>query len=237
MRKKEKSAPIPDEVQAQARVALRPLLVFSTFVALLVGLLIGYYGFQTNPSAQGMAMTPPPDWQIACVPNADAVPRVGMPTALPATLSVYVTGAVRESQVVTVPGGSLIKHALDAAGGPSADADLEALNLAKPLSNNDHIIVPRLKTNTSSGVVSSQTATGNASSDATVAAAETPVNINTASAEELESLPHIGPTRAEQIIAYREENGPFAHIEDIQNISGIGPATYQDLAPLITVGP
>jgi len=62
------------------------------------------------------------------------------------------------------------------------------------------------------------------------------VDINTASVEELDKLPGIGPTTAQKIIAYRDENGPFASIEDIVLVSGIGPATYEDIKDLITVG-
>lgn len=68
------------------------------------------------------------------------------------------------------------------------------------------------------------------------ALAEGLINVNTADAATLDTLPGIGPTKAQAIIDYREQNGPFASIEDIQNVSGIGPATYADIAPLITVG-
>ena len=63
------------------------------------------------------------------------------------------------------------------------------------------------------------------------------ININTASQPELESLPGIGPTTAQKIIAYREANGPFVNPEDIINVSGIGPGTYERIKDLITVGP
>jgi competence protein ComEA len=63
------------------------------------------------------------------------------------------------------------------------------------------------------------------------------VNINTASIAELDTLPGIGPTTAQKIIDYREQNGPFVSIEDIVNVSGIGPASYERLKDLITVGP
>ncbi|MGF1504230.1 MAG: ComEA family DNA-binding protein, partial [Anaerolineae bacterium] len=63
-----------------------------------------------------------------------------------------------------------------------------------------------------------------------------PVNINTADADTLQTLPGIGPALAERIIAYREENGQFGNIQDLQNVSGIGPSTFEQLADLITVG-
>lgn len=228
---------IPDEVLAQMRAKQRPLLVFSSFIALLVGMLIGYYGFVTNSPSVKAALTPPPDWQVACEPELPDVRYTPLPTKSPPTLSVYITGAVQKSQVVNIPAGSLLQNALDAAGGPTTEADLETVNLAQPLHDNQHIIIPHLTEATTRDDAAPQTATGTRSKDVSSPSTTALININTASVEELETLPRIGPSRAQDVITYRMENGPFAHIEDLQNVAGIGPATFKDIAPLITITP
>jgi competence protein ComEA len=142
-------------------------------------------------------------------------------------LQIYVSGAVTTAQVISVPKGSLVVDAVDAVGGAAPDADLDALNLAEPLNNYQHVLVPTRSTPAPE------------STPPPAAEVTTPdrVNINTASAAELETLPHIGPSRAQNILAYREAHGPFNAIEEIKNVKGIGDATFADLAPLITVSP
>ena len=147
-----------------------------------------------------------------------------MSTTALSPLSVYVTGAVVSPGVVAVPAGSLLADAVEAVGGVTSEADLESLNLAAPLMDNQHIVVPR-RVVQATVETATETGSGNAL-----------VNINTATSAELETLPHIGPAMAQRIIDYREANGPFARIEDVQNVAGIGESRYADLAPLITVG-
>jgi competence protein ComEA len=145
----------------------------------------------------------------------------------PELLQVYVSGAVTTAQVITLPQGSLVRDALEAIGGPAPHADLNAINLAEPVRDYQHVLVPERAHESAVGAK-------------TVPAAETSstrVNLNTADAAELETLPHIGPSRAEDILAYRETNGPFTSVEEIKNVKGIGDATFADLAPLITVDP
>lgn len=142
------------------------------------------------------------------------------PTATPAPLGVYVTGAVMQPEtVVTLPPGSRVEDAINAAGGALVDADLEHLNLAAPLRDGDHVHVPRYgEVSASAGAVGS---TGGA------------LNINTATAEELETLPGIGPALAARIIAYREQNGNFTSMADLEAVSGIGPSLISQLETLI----
>ncbi|MFO7678886.1 MAG: ComEA family DNA-binding protein [Chloroflexota bacterium] len=162
-----------------------------------------------------------------CVPAARVEGIVAAPTATPQPLRVYISGAVAQPGVVTLPAGSLLADALDAVGGADGDADLDGVNLAAALADNQHVIVPRRAATPQPAVEVAATAI------AVPAAAL--VNINTAGAAELELLPHIGPAMAQRIIAYREAHGLFARIEDIQNVEGIGATRYKDLAPLITV--
>ena len=153
------------------------------------------------------------------------------PTATPGPIRVYISGAVASPDVYTVPPGAILRDLLNAAGGTAADADLNALNLAAVLRDGDHIHVPRIGESPTSAPVS-QNGSG--------AGASLPlpgglININTASQAELESLPGIGPAIAGRIITYREANGPFASIEAVQDVSGIGPAIFDQIKALITV--
>ena len=149
------------------------------------------------------------------------------PTATPGPIRVYVSGAVVAPEVYDLPPGSIGRDALDAAGGPADDADLDAVNLAQPLADGMQFYVPH----------EGEAAPPISEPDNTppTPAIVYPLNLNTATQLELESLPGIGPVTAESIIAYREQNGPFPSIEAIQNVNGIGPATFDDLKELITV--
>ncbi|HEC21611.1 MAG TPA: hypothetical protein ENI95_01700 [Chloroflexi bacterium] len=146
------------------------------------------------------------------------------PTSTPGPIQVYVSGAVAHPDVYTLPSGAIVRDAVAAAGGANADADLDVLNLARPLSDGDHVYVPRV------GEAPTPAPAGEPG-----AVASGPININTASEAELETLPGIGPVLAQRIVEYREANGPFATIEDIQKVAGIGPATFEDIRDLITV--
>ncbi len=147
-----------------------------------------------------------------------------VPTPTPAPLRVYVTGAVRAPDVYRLPPGSIVKDAIAAAGGAADDADLERINLALELRDQQQLYVPRK--GEAAPPVPPPSAPSTAGADM--------VNINTASVEELDALPGIGPAIAQRIVDYRAENGPFATIEDIMKVNGIGPATFARLKGRIT---
>jgi competence protein ComEA len=159
------------------------------------------------------------------------------PTPTPAAIMIYVTGAVKAPGVVSLPRQSRVLNAIEAAGGFSEDADAEAVNLAAKLNDGDRISVPSRSAQATKMAVSSTTAALEpARKGATPTPTVTyPINLNTATAQELEALPGIGPSKSAQIIAYRQQKGPFKKIEEIQNISGFGPATFEKLKDLITV--
>mgnify|MGYP000266732335 CR=1 FL=1 len=220
-----------DKVRREERVKRQIYLIVATIVSLVVGGLIVYFALSGRATGEKAALTPPPEWNMACAPVMADV--ASLPTSTPEPLHVYVTGAVFESKVVTLPAHSLVADALEAVGGTTSEADLEALNLAAPLANHQQIVVPRRPSEVQSASQSRSDTLDVASSDASALA----ININAATVEQLETLPNIGATRAQQIIAYREEHGPFAQIEDIQDVSGIGPSIYAQIAPYITVEP
>ena len=152
-------------------------------------------------------------------------PTAEPPTPTPATISVYVSGAVYKPDVYRLPLNAIVKDAIAAAGGATADADLDRINLAMRLSDQMHVHVPRQ---------GEAIPTPDKKSPATLSA---PVNINTATLEELDTLPGIGPAIAKAIIDYRTANGPFKKIEDINAVKGIGDALFAKIKDMITVGP
>jgi len=148
-------------------------------------------------------------------------------TPAPAHIVVYVCGAVVNPGVYSLLEGSRVKEAVEAAGDFAPDADRVRINLARRLSDGEQVYIPRV---------------GEEVLPVTPpAAAPGPlggkININTATAEELDTLPGIGPAYAERIIKYREEFGPFKKIEDIKKVRGIGDATFEEIKDLITVSP
>ncbi len=143
----------------------------------------------------------------------------------PATLNVYVSGAVDKPDVYALPLNSIVKDAIAAAGGAIADADLDRINLAAKLADQMHVHVPRQG---EAALPEGSSASG---------AATDKININTASAEELDKLPGIGPSIAKAVIDYRTQHGPFKTIEAINDVKGIGDALFAKIKDLITVGP
>lgn len=138
---------------------------------------------------------------------------------------VHVAGAVSSPGVYTLPADSRVDDAVRAAGA-TADADLSQLNLAQKLADGQKITVP---------VAGAAPADG--STAATTADSDNGglININTATQEELESLPSIGEVRAQAIITYREEHGGFRTIDELKEVSGIGDKIFADISPHVTV--
>jgi len=173
----------------------------------------------------------------------------------PAPVRVYVLGAVATPGVYALARGSIVEDALQAAGGALPNADLQGLNLAQGLQDGDRVNVPEIPPTATplppTVTVGPGTPSPTPQPTATAGPTETPapsrslslpaggakININTATRAELETLPRIGPAIAQRIIDYRTANGDFKRIQDIQNVRGIGPATFEQIKDLITVGP
>jgi competence protein ComEA len=147
----------------------------------------------------------------------------------PQPLRVHVTGAVVAPGVYRLAPGSIVQDAIAAAGGPTAQANLLLMNLAQVLHDGQQVVV--LETPPTS-VPASTAAAGQGTSIATAASL---IDINTASASELESLPRVGPALAQRIVDYRAAHGRFRAIEDIMLVTGIGPATFDQIKDLITI--
>ena len=140
------------------------------------------------------------------------------------TLIVDVAGAVREPGVYEFFEGDRVIDAIERAGGSMPKADLSLLNLAAPLTDGTQILVP--KVGPPGAVVPGGAAPGSTGGL---------ININSASATELESLSGIGEVLAATIVEYRDTNGPFASVEDLMDVSGIGPATLDEIRDQVTV--
>ena len=213
-----------------------PVLVGVTALAVVVALVVGT-GLVDVVSSDGLTVTST-DAGSAAGEDAEATDGAAEEGEESAdgdssTVFVYVTGAVASPKVCELSEGARVLDAIEAAGGFTDDAATDALNLARVVEDGEQIDVPteqEAAEAAASGTSSSSSSTSS-SSDSTSSL----ININTATAEELETLPGIGEVTAEKIIADREENGAFATIEDITRVSGIGDKKFEAIEDLICV--
>ncbi len=157
---------------------------------------------------------------------------VGVPTT-GATVVVHVAGAVLAPGVVTLPVGARVADAVTAAGGAGADAELSAVNLARLVVDGEQVYVPAVG---ETPAPPPQAPPGGSAGPAPPPAAGTPqagagdvVDLNTADLAQLDTLPGVGPAIAQRILDWRAENGSFTSVEDLLEVSGIGPATFERL--------
>lgn len=161
-----------------------------------------------------------------------ATTTTGVP--LPSHVVVYVAGAVLVPAVYELPIGARVTDAITAAGGLTADADADVLNLAAAVRDGDRVFVPRVGQPVPVAV--NPTGGGRASAgSADRATASDPVDLNTATVEALDALPGVGPSTAAAIVAHRERDGPFLTVDDLLDVRGIGPAKLDAIRELVTV--
>lgn len=158
------------------------------------------------------------------------------PTSTPAPLRIYISGAVKHPDVYLLPQGSIIKDAVSAAGGITPSADIDVVNLAQELQDQQHIHIPsKSDARPTPPVVEGGIRAAGTTIQPQATSQPQQININSATLQELELLPGIGPAIAQRIVDYRAEHGPFATAEDIMNVRGIGQATFEKLQPNIVV--
>lgn len=205
-------------------------LVFIVLLLLSIGGAALFYLRQ--PSSTAVEIQP-----VAATAIVAITPSPVSTPAPPPPVRVYVTGAVVHSDVYFLPAGSIIKDAIAAAGGFTPNADREHINQALELQDQQQIHVPHLgETNAPPSPPVQSGATPVKRSLAGSAPAVTgSINLNTATLEQLDSLPGIGPAIAQRIIDYREKIGGFKSIEQITEVSGIGEATLAKIRDSITV--
>ena len=152
---------------------------------------------------------------------------------------VDVVGAVRAPGVVTLPGDARVVDAIRAAGGTAAGADLVPLNLAAKLTDGARVAVPRFgeppPTVDPNAVTGGADPPGSATGTSDGSPVGGLIDVNTASADELEALPGIGPTLAAAIVDERERNGPFDSVDDLNRVPGIGDGRLGQIRDLVTV--
>jgi competence protein ComEA len=176
-------------------------------------------------AAAPVAVSPAPS-----VPSASPTP-----VARPAVL-VHVLGEVARPGVVRLPEGARVADAIAAAGGLTAQADPGELNLAAVVSDGSQIVIGTLKEPRGEVRTGPAAAPGSGTSGSTGAPdGSVKVSLNTATEAELDTLPGVGPVTAKRIVAWRDEHGRFTRIEELQEVDGIGPKTFAELAAHVSL--
>jgi competence protein ComEA len=206
------------EIEAGAPVGLAPRLRITPTAAVgLVAVLVlavviaVVLALRARPHDVGAGLAPPQAPQAGVVASSAPSGRV----------VVDVAGRVRHPGLVTLPSGSRVADALRAAGGAKPGTDLTSLNLARKVVDGEQIVVgaPGAAAETSTGAP----------------AASNPVNLNTATAAELDQLPGVGPVLAQRIVDWRTAHGGFTAVSQLRQVTGIGDSKYADLQPLVRV--
>ena len=216
----------------------------------------------TAESVQAVGAQQSPGAQSSAQPSANPSESAQGGASGEATVRVHVAGAVNNPGVYTLPAQGRAVDAIAAASGAAADADLDRVNLAGALSDGVQIYVPHRgetaapaqiqpnggtanagQGNAANGASQNGTSQGGAqpqpartlTASGSAQKGSAPVNINTATAEELQTLPRIGPAMAQRIIVWREAHGGFRSVDELDAVPGIGPSMLENLRPLVTV--
>jgi competence protein ComEA len=213
------------------RLGIAPVTLVVGAAAVAAAAFAGWWAFATP--------TPPPVEQVLpridTVDGAPASDPVGVAGTVdepadPTTIVVHVDGAVRRPGVHELPVGARVIDAIDAADGLTDEADRARLNLAAPLGDGQRVWVPTVGEDEPPivGPDGGGTVAGTEEDDG-------PIDLNRADQSALETLPGVGPSIAGAIIEHRTREGPFVRVEDLLEVSGIGPARLAQLEPLVTV--
>jgi len=180
---------------------------------LLIGLLVVLALAGRRLAASGTARTQQPVARLAAAGDAQAA-------ASPVRLVVHVVGAVRHAGLYRLPEGARVADAVRRAGGPTPRAEVALVNLAAPLADGQQVVVP------------ARVSPGAAGSAVPGVVAK--VSLASATVDDLDALPGIGPVTAEKIVGWRQSHGSFRSVEDLDAIPGIGPARIEQLRDLVT---
>lgn len=214
---------IKDRMETLSRAELVGLVV--VIAVTVAG--AGFWYVRSLPKPVAIAAGGPAPPPTASGSAAPAVSVAASPVGPP--IIVDVTGWVHDPGVYEFAAGDRVIDAVERAGGARTGADLSVLNLAAPLTDGTQVVVPKQGAGGPTAFAPGATGTGSPGTPGAV------VNINTASAAEFETLSGIGEVLAAAIVDYRTENGPFASVDDLESVSGIGPSTLEEIRDQVTV--
>lgn len=207
----------------------KPALIGLALIFVMVAVMAGRYAIDTATATEIQlehGETVNTDTSEEASPGEASLPAVQEPE----TIYVHVSGAVASSGLVELQAGSRVADAIEAAGGPTDGACVDAVNLARKVDDGEHVHLPSDVEVDQGDILAGQYPGQTGSSVSTGK-----VNINTASVDELETLPGIGPSIAQKIVAERESGGAFAAIEDLRRVSGIGDKKLEALQDMICI--
>lgn len=221
------------------RLAVLGVALLLVLVTVVLGVRVAWARSSARPQTVAAAAHGPPGGLVArTVPAAFASTQVtGVPTATGVVL-VHVVGQVRRPGVVRLPPGARVLDAVQAAGGAKPSADLKHLNLARPVADGEQILVPKPGEEITAGGMSGAggAATGGPGHGPPgVGSAGALVDLNTADASGLDSLPGVGPVLAERILDWRSQHGRFSSVDELGEVSGIGDKLLAQIGPKVRV--
>jgi competence protein ComEA len=243
---------LPDASQSRGWVARiradpgRAGAIALAVVAALAVLVTVFTLVRDRPAPVMSAKLPPVEKASTATPRSSASPGAGQPAGSDRPVVVSVVGLVHAPGLVTLAPGARIADALQAAGGPVNGADTIGLNMARPVGDGEQIVVglapapgqpTALGSSVASGSAPPPRAPGRAgpvSGTARPKAGEV-LDLNTATVEQLDALPGVGPVTAAAIVAWRQANGKFTSVDQLADVDGIGPARLDKLRPLVRV--
>lgn len=218
-----------------------PHVTVAALAVLALVIAVAWWSLRSVPHSEsvqlsGHGVAPAPTSPVTSLgpeppsPPSTVAPAGAVTTGAAARLVIDVAGKVRQPGIVELPAGSRVVDAIAAAGGARPGVALTSLNLARMLVDGEQIVVgidvPFIGT-APTGIPGGSTGTAGS--------AVTPVNLNTATAEQLDTLPGVGPVTAQAILAWRTDNGSFTSVDELLEVSGIGDATLADLRPYVYV--
>jgi len=213
--------------------SVSPNTLIAVVCVLATALAIGAWRYW--PRAQVVEAARPFGDDIVAAQASAGAPEPSAVASSAPRVWVHVVGAVRHPGLYDLAADARVAAAVEAAGGVIGDAAPEAVNMARKVADGEQIAIPtREEAKRATGGASTAVASG-AAPGVGLAQASGPVDINTATAEQLDSLPGIGPATATKIVADREANGPYSSVEDLGRVAGIGPKKLADLKDQICV--
>jgi competence protein ComEA len=221
------TAALRDRIAAKVPMRLGPSRApIIAGVVLLAGVIVIAAWIRAGHGGDAVTDAPALPTASGTAPLLDAAPRSSAPaspTTTPSVLVVDVAGKVRSPGVYRLVAGSRVDDALRAAGGPLPGVNLNALNLAALLTDGQQIAV---------GV---RGAAGVPAAGGSAPGTGGPINLNTATLEQLETLPGVGPVLGQRILDWRGQHGQFGSVDQLDDVAGVGPARLSELKPLVTV--